>query len=139
MKRLSKAILLLLCLCMICSMFAGCKDSGLEYADIEVASADELDPAKIGDYGTLKLPLDKKGTTINIFCGTDVTTNNDSVVIKELRRRTGINVQVIAVPLAFFRKMDYNIVESIKGANLWQTQKTFARSACPRWHIWATA
>ena len=104
MKRFSKAILLLLCLCMVCSMFVGCKDDGLEHADIEIASKEELDPAKIGDYGTLKLPIDTKGTTIRMMCNTDVTTNNDSVVIKELRRRTGINLQIIAVPLASYQQ-----------------------------------
>ena len=99
MKKFTKITALLLSLLMLCSFFAGCGDSN-EYADIEIASPEELDPAVIGDYSTLKLPLDTKGTTITAFVSTDVTTNNDSVFVKELRRRTGINLQIIAVPVS---------------------------------------
>ena len=104
MKKFSKVILLLVCLAMVASMFAGCGDNGLEYVDIETASKEELDPAIIGDYGSLKLPLDNKGTTIRMLCATDVDTNNDSPIVKELRRRTGINVQIVAVPLASYNE-----------------------------------
>ncbi len=103
MKRFSKAILLLVCLAMVVSLFAGCAGNRT-VGGIEIASRSELSPSKIGDYGSLKLPLDKEGTTIRILCATDVTSNNDSVIINELRRRTGINVQIQAVPVATYKE-----------------------------------
>ena len=103
MKKFTKITALLLCLLMLCSLFAGCGNNN-EYGEIEIASPEELDPAKIGDYSTLKLPLDTKGTTIRALVNTDVTTNNDSVFVKELRRRTGLNVQIIAVPISAYKE-----------------------------------
>ena len=103
MKRFTKITALLLCLLMLCSLFAGCGNNN-EYGEIEIASPEELDPAKIGDYSTLKLPLDTKGTTIRALVNTDVTTNNDSVFVKELRRRTGLNVQIVAVPISAYKE-----------------------------------
>lgn len=97
MKKFMKTASMLLCLVMISSAFSGCGHP-TQSENIELATKDELDPAKIGDYSTLKLPIDTKGTVIEILCNTDVTTNNDSVVIKELRRRTGLDVQIVAVP-----------------------------------------
>jgi len=86
---------------MIASIFAGCSEKS-EKAPFDIATKEELDPAKIGDYSTLELPIDTKGTTIEMLCPTDVTTNNDSVVLKELRRRTGLNVQVTAIPVSSY-------------------------------------
>ena len=103
MKRFTKITALLLCLLMLSSLFAGCGNNN-EYSEIEIASKSELSPEKIGDYGSLKLPIDKKGTKIEMLCNTDVTTNNDSVVIKELRRRTGLNVQIVAVPPSAYKE-----------------------------------
>ena len=112
MSKKVKITSLLLCLVMVCSLLAGCGGNKLEYVEIETASAEELDPAIIGDYSTLELPIDTKGTTINYLCNTDVTTNNDSVVIKELRRRTGINVQILAVPPSAYKEKAKVLVAS---------------------------
>lgn len=49
--------------------------------------------------GGLKLPLDDKGTTISVLCDTSQD-SNQSVVVNELRRRTGLNVELIQVPRA---------------------------------------
>ncbi len=97
MKRNFKILSLILAMLLVAGIISGCNNNK---APFEIASKEELDPKKIGDYSTLKLPIDKKGTTISILCSTDVTTNNDSVIVKELRRRTGLDVQILAVPVA---------------------------------------
>ena len=61
-----------------------------------------MNPEVIGDYGKLKLPLDKNYTEITAIVSSEYTNHNDSVAIKELRRRTGVNVQIIAVPNSTF-------------------------------------
>ena len=107
MSKFKKLNSLILCVALILSVIAGCghpEQSG----DIELATRDELKPEKIGDYSTLKLPIDTKGTTIEILCNTDVTTNNDSVVIKELRRRTGLNVQI---PEEIYERLEKELSE----------------------------
>ena len=111
MKKTVKLIALTLSLIMLCTIFAACGNNG-NNADFEIATKEELDPSKIGDYGTLKLPIDTKGTTIEMLCATDVTTNNDSVVVKELRRRTGLNVQVIAIPVSAYKEKASVLVAS---------------------------
>ena len=78
------------------SMFSGCGNSSK--VDVGTMTSEEI--AKFEqDAGGLKLPLDKNGTTITMLCDTSLD-SNDSPVLKELRRRTGINVQLIQVPRA---------------------------------------
>ena len=112
MKKSVKLLSLILSVLMVCSFLSACGGRGVEYGDIEIASPEELDPAKIGDYSTLKLPIDTKGTTIRALVNTDVTTNNDSVFVKELRRRTGLNVQIIAVPVSAYKEKAKVLVAS---------------------------
>ncbi len=112
MKKITRITALLVCIVMISAMLTACNNKQLEYADIEIATKEELDPAKIGDYSTLKLPIDTKGTTIKAMCNTDVTTNNDSIIIKELRRRTGLNVQILAVPPSTYKEKAKIVVAS---------------------------
>jgi len=100
---MKKRLALILAVFMVLSLLTACGDK-VGNTNIETASKEELDPAVIGDYSTLKLPIDKNGTTITVMCNTDVTTNNDSVIIKELRRRTGINVQILGVPTSAFKE-----------------------------------
>ena len=108
---MKKIIFLLLAIFIVTSSFTGCQNRTSEL-DFDIATKEELDPAKIGDYSTLKLPIDIKGTTITMLCSTDVTTNNDSVVIKELRRRTGLNVQVMAIPVSAYKEKAKVLVAS---------------------------
>lgn len=96
-KRLS----LLLALIMLVSVFAGCTGNN-NNVGIELASKAELDPEKIGDYSTLELPFDKDFTEITIAVSSEYANHNDSVVINELRRRTGLNVQITAIPPSTF-------------------------------------
>lgn len=82
------------------SMFSGCGNS----SEVDVGTMTSEEIAKFEqDTGGLKLPLDKKGTTLTILCDTDKDSNN-SIVINELRRRTGINLQLIQVPRATIKE-----------------------------------
>lgn len=100
MKRL---LILIMVTLIALSSFTGCQQK-IENAPFELATKDELDPEKIGYYSTLKLPIDKNYTEIKVTCDTMVTTNNDSVVINELRRRTGVNLQIEAIPRSTFNE-----------------------------------
>lgn len=111
MKKTVKLIALLLVIVMMSTLLFGCSNKPTN-ANIEIASKEELDPAKIGDYGTLKLPIDKNGTTIEVLCVTSVTTDNDSVVVNELRRRTGLNIQIIAIPTSAVKEKAKVLVAS---------------------------
>lgn len=102
MRKTVAALALILCIAMSMSLFTGCNENKIiEGTNVTKA---ELDPEKIGDYGDLKLPIDKKNTEISVLCTTDVTTNNESVIIEELRKRTGLNVQIIGVPTASIKE-----------------------------------
>ena len=90
------------------SMFSGCGDSSS--VDLGTMTKEEIAEFEKGTGG-LKLPLDKDGTTISILCGTDKDSNN-SVVINELRRRTGINVQLIQVPSSTIKEKARVLVAS---------------------------
>ena len=103
MKSTKKWLSLLLAVVMVASVFAGCGNNGESNAvNADIASKEELDPAKIGDYGKLKLPIDKNYTKVTMICNSTVEGQNDSFVVKELRRRTGINLQLDVIPNASF-------------------------------------
>ena len=97
MKKSVKYFCIVLSLVMILGFFAGCNDNNGDY---DIATKAELDPEKIGDYSSLKLPIDNKYTEISYLHDSDLADLNDSVFIRELRRRTGLNVNIIAVPLS---------------------------------------
>ena len=102
MKSTKKWLSLLLAVVMVASVFAGCGNNGEKAVNADIASKEELDPAKIGDYSTLKLPIDDKYTKVTMICNSTVEGQNDSVIVKELRRRTGINLQLDVIPNASF-------------------------------------
>ena len=101
MKSTKKWLSLLLAVVMVAAVFAGCGNNDAT-TNADIASKEELDPAKIGDYSTLKLPIDDKYTKVTMICNSSVEGQNDSVVVKELRRRTGINLQLDIIPNASF-------------------------------------
>ena len=111
MRKMWKFLAFVIAVTLMCTMLSACGNNSGN-AEFEIATKEELDPSKIGDYGTLKLPIDTKGTTIEMLCATDVTTNNDSVVVKELRRRTGLNVQVIAIPVSAYKEKAQVLIAS---------------------------
>ena len=112
MKQVTKWVALTLSLCMLLTAFVGCAGDENEIIEGTNITRAELDPAKIGDYGDLKLPIDNKNTKIEVLCSTSVTTNNESVVLNELRRRTGLNVQIIAVPTSTIKEKASTLVAS---------------------------
>ena len=61
---MKKVISLFLLTAMIFSCFSGCTT---EKIDVGTITPEELDPAVIGYYSTLKLPIDTEGTTIKAF------------------------------------------------------------------------
>ncbi len=50
-----------------------------------------------GDTGGLSLPVDVNNTTIEIVVVTDVDELSDSLVIKELSKRTGLNIKLTSI------------------------------------------
>lgn len=94
MKKKILCLAMALCLCLL----SACGNRSA--SGIDVASKAELDPKVIGDYGDLKLPLDTKGTKLTITGGTEVVGAdfNNSVVVKELERRTGLDLDIQLYP-----------------------------------------
>lgn len=95
---MKRTITLLITLSLMLMLFAGCNEKEA-VTDFGTITADELKEINVA-AGGLELPLDDKGTEIVIFTATDNTGLNDSVVVKELRRRTGINIQIMEIPKA---------------------------------------
>lgn len=98
MKRIISFILAGI-MCVAC--FSGCKK---ENTTIEAITPEELDPEVIGYYSTLKLPIDTEGTTIKAFLKGEVTDTpaSETPTIKELSRRTGLDIQIETVPQAAY-------------------------------------
>ena len=90
MKKALKWVSLLLSLLLIVSVISGCADNN---------SGGNL--AVVGDYGDtggLKLPLTEDSTKISaLITDTGNLHINDSPVIKELRKRTGVNLDIVVV------------------------------------------
>lgn len=87
---------MLIAMTMSAALFSGCKTE--QTADVGTMTKEEIEEFE-KTTGGLKLPLDRKGTTVTILCATSID-SNQSVVVNELRRRTGINVELIQVPTA---------------------------------------
>ena len=81
------------------AVLAGCNGSGVDMGTMTNEEIKKFEE----NAGGLKLPLDKNGTTLSIICDTSQD-SNDSVVINELRRRTGINLQLIQIPRATIKE-----------------------------------
>ena len=113
MKLTKKILLGVLASAMTVSCFSGCGKK--ESANFEVATPEELDPAKIGYYSTLKLPIDDNFTKVSILVASDHTGLNDTAVIKELRRRTGLNVDIVSFPQASLAEKTKTMLASRNG------------------------
>ncbi len=93
MKKALKPLSLLISLLLIISLFSGCANNG---SGENIAVKGDY-----GDTGGLKLPLTEDGTEISaLITDTGNLKINDSPVIQELRKRTGINLNVIPVSSA---------------------------------------
>ena len=96
MEALKRILVLATAIAMSAVLFSSC---GLD-KKTDVGSMTKEEIAEFEKKtGGLKLPLDDKGTTISVLCDTSQD-SNQSVVVNELRRRTGLNVELIQVPRA---------------------------------------
>ncbi len=93
-KRL---ISLILAAIMISLLLSGCKTEVIN--DVGTMTKSEIKQFE-ADAGGLKLPFDKKGTKITFITESNNTGMTDSVVIKELSRRTGAKIEVLEITSA---------------------------------------
>ncbi len=64
--------------------------------------------------GGIKLPIDDKGTEISVISQTSSINLSESVVIKELSRRTGLNIKIIEIPQASVKNRTMAMIASRK-------------------------
>ena len=95
---MKKLLALALSLVMATSLMAGCakNDGG---ADVAKMTKEEIKQFE-EKAGGLKLPFDKKGTKISIMVDSSNVGLTDSVIVKELSRRTGASIEIVAIPTA---------------------------------------
>jgi len=91
-----RIISLLLALVMTASLFAftGCDNKE------ETSEEPGYEIGEYGDTGGTELPIDKNNTKITMIGLTSAMNINDSAIFTELRKRTGIDLEVIAIPVA---------------------------------------
>lgn len=98
MKQLKKTLLAILAIAVVLGCFTGCEEEVKELSTGTI-TREEL-KAFEEKAGGLDLPLDDKGTTLTVMVASDLSDLNESVGVTELRRRTGINLDLLAVPTA---------------------------------------
>lgn len=91
---MKKAIYLILAILVAVGSLSGCgkPKTVSEVYDPEVKIT--------GDLGGLKLPLVDENTKLTWYVKSDVTTLNDSYVLKKIRAATGIDLELLIIPLA---------------------------------------
>ena len=90
---------------LIISILAACAEEikRRPEADGDTAPPAPADPDQYGDTGGLALPLVDKPTTINWMVVSEKTNLNDSLLAKEIEKRTGIKVNFQAYSSATFQ------------------------------------
>ncbi len=90
-KRLTAALLAAL---MVISLFAftGCKEETKGEAGYVIG--------EYGDTGGIELPIDTNNTKIKMIGVTSTINTNDSAIFTELRKRTGLDIEVVAIATA---------------------------------------
>ncbi|RAV21394.1 extracellular solute-binding protein [Paenibacillus contaminans] len=103
MSNKKKHLAVLSAVTLVASFVAGCgggsgtkENTGSSSSPSPAASASASPTKNIGDTGGLKLPIVDKPTTLSIMVVADNTNLNDSTVIKEIEKRTGIKLDVQA-------------------------------------------
>ena len=89
---MKKVIALVLCVVLSLSLFVGCGNNGGTTKEGQLYVEGDY-----GDTGGLKLPITKKGEHISILASSSEIDLQDSAFIQELIRRTGVDLEVIAV------------------------------------------
>ena len=86
-----RKIRFLICILLVIVIFSSCGFK--KYENIIFNKTEE----NYGDTGGLNLPVDINNTEIKIMLVSDTEDLSDSLVVKELSRRTGLNVNIINV------------------------------------------
>jgi len=101
---------LFLSLTLVATLFAGCSSSsgngGASSSSPTPAPGQSAPPAAAADYGDtggLKLPLVDKPVTLTWMLASDVPNLNDSFLVKEIEKRTGIKLDIQAVSSATYK------------------------------------
>ncbi len=107
MKKALKPISLVICLMLILSMFSACSGTNGGSAGNIAVEGD------YGDTGGLKLPLTKDGTKITaLISTTDHPDVNNSEFVKELEKRTGVDLDVLPVSASILSQKTSVLVAS---------------------------
>ena len=111
-RRLSISLLAAM---MLAVMLAGCSGGNRESANPPATSdTNTTTNEDYGDTGGLKLPLVDKPVELTWMVVSDNTRLNDSLVIKEIERRTGIQLNIQAYPSATYGEKLKAVVASGK-------------------------
>ena len=105
-KRLTAALLAAL---MVISLFAftGCKEENAGGEANYVIG-------EYGDTGGTELPIDKNNTKLTMIGVTSAMNINESAIFTELRKRTGIDLEVISIPVASIQQKSKVLLASKK-------------------------
>ncbi len=105
-KRLTAALLAAL---MVISLFAftGCKEE-------EKGGEANYVIGEYGDTGGTELPIDKNNTKLTMIGVTSAMNINESAIFTELRKRTGIDLEVISIPVASIEQKSKVLLASKK-------------------------
>lgn len=95
---MKKFLALVLALVLAVSLFTGCQPKTVT-TDVGTMTRDEIKAFEEASGG-IKLPITTNGETIVFMTESSNTGMTDSVVIKELSRRTGAKVEVLELPAA---------------------------------------
>ena len=110
MKLTKKLLLLVIVSALMVSAFAGCARKDV-VTDLGTMTGEEVEAFE-KMAGGLKLPLDDKATKIQFMVISDLTDLNEQVAIKELRRRTGIDVDILAMPASVYNEKGMMLIAS---------------------------
>lgn len=90
---------------MMASLVSACgkKDGAGGEGTSKASTEDVKSTQEYGDTGGLKLPVVDKPVTVTWMLSSDVLDLNEKPVIKEIEKRTGVKVNVQAVPTASFQ------------------------------------
>ncbi len=92
---MKKTLLSILLVAMILTSFAACGPKDVT-TSVGTLTGEEIKEFE-AKSGGIKLPIDKNGTEIHMFAVTDIANAGELLAIKELSRRTGLDIKVTGV------------------------------------------
>lgn len=112
---------ILILVAVLCSVFLiGCKSNNAVKPTVSTEIGD------IGDTGGLSLPLTKTPQDITIFMDCEFPNRAESLAVKELSRRTGINIKIMEVPQASIAEKAKVVIASGNMPDIMTTLPTLA-------------